>query len=68
MPKMRGGEVQRLRKELGFSQEELATDAGISRAHLASIETDRREVSSPVARKVARALGLRNPEELIDRG
>lgn len=60
-----GPVIRGLRKEHGFTQEELATDAGISRAHLASLETERREATSPVMRKLARALGLRSPDSLI---
>lgn len=59
-----GTEVKKIRTELGISQEHLAIDAGISRGHLASIETGRRGATSPVIRKVARALGLKSPDRI----
>lgn len=63
--KLKAGEVRRLRKEIGLTQEELGIDAGISRAHVASLETGRREATSPVIRKVARALGLKSPDQIV---
>lgn len=63
--KPNGAVIRSLREEHGFTQAELAIDAGISRAHLASLETERRQATSPTMRRLARALGLRSPDSLI---
>lgn len=55
--KARGDEVRKRREEIGLTQSELATDAGVSRDVIASIELGRRGTRSFVLRKIARALG-----------
>lgn len=57
--KPNGGEIRKQRELLGLTQEELAADAGISRAHLGSLEIERRGAESHVMRRISRALGLK---------
>ena len=61
-----GQTIRRQRKELGLTQEQVATKARISKPYLSNIETDK--VKNPptdeVLRRVERALSFR-PKELI---
>ena len=50
--------VKALRSELGLTQEETATRAGISRGYYASIERGRRNISFGVLKGVAKALSV----------
>lgn len=54
----RGEIIRRRRKELGLTQTELATDAGVSRNVIANLELNRKGSPSYVLRKVARAAGI----------
>lgn len=59
---VKGGEVRKIRLEIGLSQYELAADAGVSRDVIANIELGRTGAPSHVLRKVARALGVKYDE------
>lgn len=64
--KPKSNEIRRLRTEIGLSQTELAIDAGVSRDIIANLELGRTGTTSPVMRKVARALGLRSYDSIIE--
>jgi len=51
-----GKKVQRLRKALGFTQEELAERLNISRTHMGHIEQGRKSPSLKLMEKLARVL------------
>lgn len=53
-----GLNIQRLRRSLGVSQEELALRAGSTRAYLSGIETGRRNPSVLKLDRLAAALGV----------
>ena len=57
--------LKRLRKERGLSQEALAAKAGISRVHLARLETARQDPTLGTIEKLAKALRVK-VRELID--
>ena len=54
-----GKRVQRLRKEVGYTQEELAEFMGISRTHMGHIEQGRVSPSLAVLEKIARVLKVK---------
>ena len=54
-----GKKVQKLRKELGVSQEQFAFKVGISRTHAGHIEQGRKSPSLEVLEKVARVLKVK---------
>lgn len=51
-----GGTIRELRKELGFSQEELAHRSSIDRSHMGKIERGERNVSVVNIIRISRAL------------
>jgi len=51
-----GKRVQKLRKSLGYTQEELAEKLNISRTHMGHIEQGRKAPSLKLMDKLARAL------------
>ncbi len=51
-----GGKIQRRRKELGYTQEELAEKINLSRTHMGHIEQNRKSPSLKVLGKIAKAL------------
>ncbi|NMC36272.1 helix-turn-helix transcriptional regulator [Candidatus Beckwithbacteria bacterium] len=51
-----GRKIQRKRKEMGITQEELAFRVNLSRTHMGHIEQGRRTPSLEVLNKIARAL------------
>lgn len=57
-----GLNIQRLRRERGISQEELAFRAPSSRAYLSGVESGRRNASLELLENIARALDV----EVID--
>jgi transcriptional regulator with XRE-family HTH domain len=57
-PHRLGQIVQRLREQLGWTQAELAEDAGMTREVLAHIEQGRRRVYLDAVVRVAQALGV----------
>ena len=57
-------EVSRLRKQKGWSQDELAKQSGLHRTYIGSIEREERNISIINLQKIAKALGVK-PSELI---
>ena len=51
-----GHKIQKRRKELGITQEELADRVNLSRTHMGHIEQGRRSPSLEVINKIAKAL------------
>jgi DNA-binding XRE family transcriptional regulator len=58
LPKTLGKRVQKRRKELNLTQEELAEKVKISRAYMGFIEQGRNVPSLELAEKIARALKM----------
>jgi len=56
LPKVLGKKIQRKRREMGLTQEELADKVGISRAYMGYIEQGRNAPSLEVLEKIARTL------------
>lgn len=56
-----GERVERLRRQKGITQEELAEKAGLHRAYFWDIENGR-NISIKTAYKIARALGVSLPQ------
>jgi len=54
--KVFGRQISRLRRQLGFSQEELAFRAGLHRNYVGSIERGEKSPTLHVIRKLAKAL------------
>jgi len=53
-----GRRVRQVRHEHGWTQEQLAFEAGVKRAYLSEIENGQRNVSLDVVEKLARALSV----------
>jgi transcriptional regulator with XRE-family HTH domain len=53
-----GHNVRQARKEKGWTQEQLAFEAGVKRAYLSEVENGQRNVSLDVVEKLARALDI----------
>lgn len=56
LPKVLGKKIQKRRKEVGLTQEELGDKVGISRAYMGYIEQGRYAPSLEVIEKIAREL------------
>lgn len=56
LPKVLGKKIQKRRKEIGFTQEELGDKVSISRAYMGYIEQGRYAPSLEVIEKIAREL------------
>lgn len=54
-----GNKIQKLRKELGLTQEEFAEKINISRTHMGHIEQGRKSPSLKVMEKLARTLKVK---------
>jgi transcriptional regulator with XRE-family HTH domain len=61
-----GKKVKLLRTNKGWSQEQLALNAGLDRTYIPSIEKGERNVSITVIEKIATALGVNIIELLKD--
>lgn len=61
-----GLNVQRLRRDKGFSQEELAARAEMHQTYLSGVERGVRNASILVLARIAKALGV-DVEELVKR-
>ena len=59
-----GKRVREVRHERGWTQEQLAFEAGVKRAYLSEIENGQRNVSLDVVEKLATALGV-SPDSLM---
>ena len=53
-----GKRIREVRKEKGFSQEELAARADLDRTYMTSVECGRRNISVVNLHKIAKALGV----------
>lgn len=53
-----GQNVRQARKDKGWTQEQLAFEAGVKRAYLSEVENGQRNVSLDVVEKLAQALGV----------
>ena len=53
-----GNRIREIRKEKGFSQEELAARADLDRTYMTSVECGRRNISILNLHKIAKALGV----------
>ncbi len=62
LPKVLGKKIQKRRKSLKLTQEELAEKIGISRAYMGYIEQGRYAPSLEVVEKISRALSLKVSE------
>ncbi|KKB86089.1 hypothetical protein VW29_04195 [Devosia limi DSM 17137] len=60
-----GRNVRQARKDKGWTQEQLAFEAGVKRAYLSEVENGQRNVSLDVVEKLAKALGA-EPGALMD--
>lgn len=60
-----GMQVRRLRKDLGLSQEELASQANLDRTFISHIERGTRSITIESIEKVSRALNV-DIQELFD--
>jgi transcriptional regulator with XRE-family HTH domain len=58
LPRVIGKRIQKRRKEVGLTQEELAEKAGISRAYMGYIEQGRNAPSLEILEKIANLLKL----------
>lgn len=63
-----GGTIRELRKNLGFSQEELAHRSSIDRSHMGKIERGERNVSIINIIRISRALHCAPSELLLRAG
>ena len=59
LPKILGKRIRKRRKELGFTQEDLAHRVRISRVYMGYIEQGRHAPSLEVLEKIAKALRIR---------
>lgn len=59
LPKSLGKKVQRFRKRIGLTQEQVAEKVGISRAYMGYIEQGRYSASLEVIEKIAKALRIK---------
>lgn len=59
LPKVLGKKIQKRRKEVGLTQEDLAYKVGISRAYMGYIEQGRYAPSLEVLEKIAKVLKLK---------
>jgi transcriptional regulator with XRE-family HTH domain len=58
LPKQLGKRIQKRRKELGYSQEELAEKIRVSRAYVGFIEQGRNTPSLEILEKIAKQLKI----------
>lgn len=58
LPKQLGKKIQKRRKEVGYTQEELAEKIGLSRAYMGFIEQGRNTPSLEVLEKIAKHLKI----------
>jgi transcriptional regulator with XRE-family HTH domain len=59
-----GRRVREVRHERGWTQEQLAFEAGVKRAYLSEVENGQRNVSLDMVEKLAQALGV-GPHDLM---
>ena len=59
-----GGNIRKIRKQRGYSQEEFADSAGFSRSYVTEIETGKRNISVLNLIKIVEALNV-DPNKII---
>lgn len=59
-----GGNIQKLRKQKGITQDQLAEMSGLNRAHVYRLETGRQSMTLRTLKIIADALGVR-PTQLL---
>ena len=59
LPKALGKRIQKKRKEIGYTQEDVAYKVGISRAYMGYIEQGRYAPSLEVLEKIAKILNIK---------
>jgi len=64
LPKLLGKRIQKIRKLIGFTQEELAEKVNVSRAYIGYIEQARNTPSIELLEKIAKVLKI-NIKELF---
>lgn len=62
-----GKNLSRIRKERGFSQEELAFECGLHRTYISGIERGVRNPTIVILDRIAEALGAA-PAQLLEKG
>ena len=62
-----GVNLQRLRREKGWSQEALAFESGLHRTYVSGIERGVRNPTVMIIEKLAKTLGVRPADLLVDR-
>lgn len=60
-----GLSIRKIRAEKGFTQESLLLESGISRSHIAMIESGKRDITVNSLFKISRALGV-NLSEIFE--
>ena len=60
-----GERIRLLREQAAMTQADLAVAIGSKQSHVCAIETDRRDPSLDVLRRIAKALGV-SPDKLLD--
>lgn len=58
--------LKQIRENVGYSQQELADKASVSRVSISRYETGKRSIPVPIAKRIAEALGIKW-ERLFDR-
>ena len=61
-----GRNVRQARKDKGWTQEQLAFEAGVKRAYLSEVENGQRNVSLDVVEKLAKALAISASSLLLE--
>ena len=61
-----GGNLQRLRREKGWSQENLAFESGLHRTYISGIERGVRNPTVMIIEKLAETFGVAPAEILVD--
>ncbi len=61
-----GVNLQRLRREKGWSQEDLAFESGLHRTYVSGIERGVRNPTIMIIEKLAKTLGVRPAKLLVD--
>lgn len=56
---MTGEDIRKIRNLIGYNLEQLAFLCGISKSHLANIETGRKRLLPHMKRKISEALGVK---------
>ena len=61
-----GRTIVRLRREMGYSQEAFANEAGIDRRYMSDIENGKRNISIDILDRVCNKLGIKISEFFVE--